>query len=560
MSTTWARSIWRKPAPSSPATARARKVLPQPGGPYMSRPPRSERPNSRRIWGSRSDDRKAVRSQRLSAGMPPTSARVVRGSSTSPSTHWSTDAPRCWGSGATAGYGPATGNGLWGRAPVARSASSTASRWPGTRASTAELCSSDSAGRPASSSRAATCRRRARLSGTASTAARRPASSSGSTGMAQQYGATVCQGGHPRRRPGRRRNVDYRITISADRPREVATVSSIQFVDALLADADRDQPAAPGPSDDEALDAYSQVVSGVAERVIGSVASLRISRRLPGGRQAQGSGSAAAITPDGFLVTSAHVVEGVAKGRASLADGRELRFEVVGRDALSDLAVIRASGADLEPVSLGNADRLRVGQLVVAVGNPMGLAGSVTAGVVSALGRSFPTTDGQASRLVENVIQTDAALNPGNSGGALVDGRGRMVGVNTAVAGVGLGLAVPINATTRRIIAALMRDGRFRRAFIGIAGGRRPLPPRVAQVLDRDAGVEVVKVVEGSPAARAGLRNEDLIVDVDGMAVTDAGDLQRLMVGERIGRPLTVRAFRGGELLELTVVPVELAH
>ena len=336
-------------------------------------------------------------------------------------------------------------------------------------------------------------------------------------------------------------------------------MSSIQFVDALLADADRDQRAAPGPSDAEALDAYSQVVSGVAERVIGSVASLRISRRLPGGRQAQGSGSAVAITPDGFLVTSAHVVEGVAKGRASLADGRELRFEVVGRDALSDLAVIRASGADLEPVSLGNADRLRVGQLVVAVGNPMGLAGSVTAGVVSALGRSFPTSDGRASRLLENVIQTDAALNPGNSGGALVDGRGRMVGVNTAVAGIGLGLAVPINATTRRIIAALMRDGRFRRAFIGIAGGRRPCP-RVAQALDRDAGVEIVQVVDGSPADRAGLRNEDLIIDVDGVPVADAGDLQRLMVGERIGRPLTVRAFRGGELLELTVVPVELQH
>jgi S1-C subfamily serine protease len=338
-------------------------------------------------------------------------------------------------------------------------------------------------------------------------------------------------------------------------------VSSIHFVDALLADADHDQRAQPGPTDAEALDAYSQVVTRVAERVIGSVASLRISRRLPGGRQAQGSGSAAAITPDGFLVTSAHVVEGVEKGRADLADGRELRFEVVGRDALSDLAVIRASGADLEPVSLGNADRLRVGQLVVAVGNPMGVfAGSVTAGVVSALGRSFPTSDGRVSRLVENVIQTDAALNPGNSGGALVNGRGHMVGVNTAVAGIGLGLAVPINATTRRIIAALMREGRFRRAFIGIAGGRRPLPPRVARVLDRSAGVEVVQVVDGSPAARAGLRNEDLIVDVDGVAVADAGDLQRLMVSERIGRHLPVRAFRAGELLELTVVPVELGR
>jgi S1-C subfamily serine protease len=209
-------------------------------------------------------------------------------------------------------------------------------------------------------------------------------------------------------------------------------------------------------------------------------------------------------------------------------------------------------------VSLGNADRLRVGQLVVAVGNPMGLAGSVTAGVVSALGRSFPASDGRASRLVENVIQTDASLNPGNSGGALVDGRGRMVGVNTAVAGVGLGLAVPINATTRRIVAALMRDGRFRRAFLGIAGGSRPLPPRVARTLDRSAGIEVVQVVDGSPAAKAGLRNEDLIIDVDGVAVTDAGDLQRLMVGDRIGKPLVVRAFRGGELLELTVVPVEL--
>jgi S1-C subfamily serine protease len=323
-------------------------------------------------------------------------------------------------------------------------------------------------------------------------------------------------------------------------------MSSIRFADP------------PAPSEEEALDAYSRVVTSVAERVLPAVANLRISRRLYGGRQAQGSGSAVAITPDGFLVTSAHVVEGVDRGRASMADGRELRFEVVGRDPLSDLAVIRAGGADLEPVSLGNADRLRVGQLVVAVGNPMGLAGSVTAGVVSALGRSFPTSDGRASRLVENVIQTDAALNPGNSGGALVDGRGRMVGVSTAVAGVGLGLAVPINDTTRQIVAALMREGRFRRAFIGIAGGRRPLPPRVATAIGRTAGVEVVQVVQGSPAARAGLRNEDLIIDVDGVPVEDAGDLQRLMVGERIGRRVPVRAFRGGELLELTVVPAEL--
>jgi S1-C subfamily serine protease len=332
----------------------------------------------------------------------------------------------------------------------------------------------------------------------------------------------------------------------------------MQFVDALLTDPGPDQRTGNGPTDAEALDAYSQVVTTVAERVLPSVASLRVNRSFPGGQQAQGSGSAVAITPDGFLVTSAHVVEGSSRGRASLTDGRELRFEVVGRDALSDLAVIRVSGADLEPVSLGNADRLRVGQLVVAIGSPMGLAGSVTAGVVSALGRSFPTSDGRASRMVENVIQTDAALNPGNSGGALVDGRANMVGVSTAVAGVGLGLAVPINTTTRQIIAALMREGRFRRAFIGIAGGQRPLPPRVARSLGRTAGIEVVQVVQGSPAARAGLRTEDLIIDVDGTPVADAGDLQRLMVSERIGRPVTVRAFRGGDLLELTVVPVEL--
>jgi S1-C subfamily serine protease len=337
-------------------------------------------------------------------------------------------------------------------------------------------------------------------------------------------------------------------------------VTSIQLIDALLDSAEPEQPTGSGPSDEEALDAYSTVVTSVAQRVLPSVASLRVSRRVSGGYQAQGAGSAVVITPDGFLVTSAHVVDGAGRGRASLTDGRELPFEVVGRDPLSDLAVIRASGTDLEPVSLGNADRLRVGQLVVALGNPMGLAGSVTAGVVSALGRSFTTSNGRAARIVESVIQTDAALNPGNSGGALVDGRGRMVGVNTAVAGVGLGLAIPINATTRRIIAALMREGRFRRAFLGIAGGRRPLPPRVAATLGRDAGLEVVEVVPRSPAAKAGLRHEDLVVDVDGIPIADAGDLQRLMVTEAIGRPLRVHVFRGGQLLELTVVPVELEN
>jgi S1-C subfamily serine protease len=308
----------------------------------------------------------------------------------------------------------------------------------------------------------------------------------------------------------------------------------------------------------EALDAYSSIVSTVAERVTPSVASLQVSRRLRNGRRAQGAGSAVAITPDGFLVTSAHVVDGAERGVAAFADGREFDVEMVGRDHLSDLAVIRAKGSDLEPVTTGDAARLRVGQLVVAVGNPMGLAGTVTAGVVSALGRSFPTRAGSASRIVEDVIQTDAALNPGNSGGALCDGAGRLVGVNTAVAGIGLGLAVPVNATTRRIVAALMSEGRFRRAYLGIAGGRRPLPPRAADRAGRRVGVEVVEVVPGSPAAQAGLRQEDLIIDVDGAPVEQAGDLQRLMISEVIGRQVTIRVVRNGELLELSASPEEL--
>ena len=260
------------------------------------------------------------------------------------------------------------------------------------------------------------------------------------------------------------------------------------------------------------------------------------------------------------MLTSAHVVDGAERGIAAFADGREFDVEIVGRDHLSDLAVIRAKGSDLQPVVTGDAARLRVGQLVVALGNPMGLAGTVTAGVVSALGRSFPTRAGSASRMVEDVIQTDAALNPGNSGGALVDGKARLVGINTAVAGVGLGLAIPVNATTRRIVAALMSEGRFRRAYLGIVGGRRPLPPRAADQLSRRFGVEIVDVLEGSPAAGAGLRQEDLILDVDRVPIEQAGDLQRLMIGDVIGSQVTIRIVRNGELMELTAWPAELVE
>jgi S1-C subfamily serine protease len=313
------------------------------------------------------------------------------------------------------------------------------------------------------------------------------------------------------------------------------------------------------PSDDEALDAYSQAVTTVAERLSPSVANLRVSRRVRGGRVLDGGGSGVVITPDGFTLTSAHVVARTEdRGRASFVDGRELEFEVVGSDPLSDLAVLRVDARDLAPAELGDAERLRVGQLVVAIGNPHGFTGSVTAGVVSALGRSLPTRSGANVRVVDNVIQTDAALNPGNSGGALADGRGRVVGINTAVAGVGLGLAVPINAATRRIIGALMSEGRFRRAYLGIAGGPRPLPPKLARELGRKSGIEVVEVVEGGPAAQAGLRPEDLIVELDGSPIEGMDELQRVVVSELIGRAVRAKVVREGREHELELVPAEL--
>jgi S1-C subfamily serine protease len=311
----------------------------------------------------------------------------------------------------------------------------------------------------------------------------------------------------------------------------------------------------------EALDAYSRIVVEVAERVSPSVANLRIVRRGRGGQVPAGAGSAVALTPDGFLLTSAHVVAGPGRsGRAAFVDGRELRFHVVGVDRLSDLAVLRVEGGDLVPAVLGEAERLRVGQLVVAIGNPNGFAGSVTAGVVSALGRSLPARSGRTVRFIDNVIQTDAALNPGNSGGALVDSSSRLVGINTAVAGVGLGLAVPINASTRQIVGALMRDGRVRRAYVGIAGGLRPLPPHARARLGRTSGVEVVEVAQGAPAERAGLRAEDLIVELGGQAVERVDDVQRLMTEAAIGRPLPVRVLRGDRWLDLELLPVELGE
>jgi S1-C subfamily serine protease len=338
-------------------------------------------------------------------------------------------------------------------------------------------------------------------------------------------------------------------------------MTDLQFLDAILYD---EQPATPGePGEDEALDAYSRVVVRVAELLSPSVANLRVWKRMGGRGRIEGGGSAVAVTPDGFLLTSAHVVSGTDRGIATFVDGRELDLEIVGTDPLSDLAVVRTSGSDLAPATLGDAARLRVGQLVVAMGNPFGFAGSVTAGVVSALGRSLPTRVGSATRLVENVIQTDAALHPGNSGGALADSAARLVGINTAVIGPGmgqgLGLAVPINTATRRIVASLMTEGRVRRAYLGISGGPRPLPPRLAAELDRQRGIEVVEVVSGSPAARAGIRAEDILVEVDGVPVSGMDDLQRLMDGSAIGRTMPIRVHRNGRSITLELTPIELS-
>jgi serine protease Do len=297
------------------------------------------------------------------------------------------------------------------------------------------------------------------------------------------------------------------------------------------------------------LDSYSRTVSAVAAELTGKVAAVRTGR---------GSGSAV-VTGDGILVTNAHVVGQARRGRADFVDGAQVEVAVVGTDPLSDLAVLRAVGGALpSPVTLGDADGLVVGQLVVAVGNPLGLAGSVTAGVVSALGRALPTRSGAAGRVVEDVIQTDAALNPGNSGGALADSRARVVGINTAVAGVGLGLAVPVNATTRRIVATLLADGRVRRAYLGVVGSPAPVPAAVADRYGRRNGLRLAEVIGGSPAAQAGLRAGDLVLDVGRRPVEDAQGIQRQLFGDAIGVPLPVTVLRNGAMVDVVAVPTEL--
>ncbi|MCU1643924.1 MAG: Peptidase Do [Nocardia sp.] len=302
-------------------------------------------------------------------------------------------------------------------------------------------------------------------------------------------------------------------------------------------------------TDAAALDAYSRTVIAVAASVTPHVASVQTRR---------GGGSAVVFTDDGALLTNAHVVGTAKNGVVVFADGVESRFDVVGVDPLSDLAVLRARGGAPRAVPMGDADGLVVGQLVVAVGSPLGLAGSVTAGVVSALGRSVPVGNGRAARVIEDVIQTDAALNPGNSGGALADSAGRVVGVNTAVAGIGLGLAIPINVTTRRIITTLLHEGRVKRAYLGVVGVPAPLPAAVAERTGQSGGLRIVEVVRGGPADRAGLRRGDLVLSVARREVRDAQGIQRQLFGDAIGRAMPVTVLRNGAMVDVIAVPMEL--
>jgi S1-C subfamily serine protease len=304
----------------------------------------------------------------------------------------------------------------------------------------------------------------------------------------------------------------------------------------------------------QALDAYSRLVSGVATAILPTVASLVVRTR-----RGQGAGSGVVFTADGFMLTSAHVVMSAeGGGTAEFTTGEQAGFDVVGADPLADLAVLRVRGDSPPPAPLGDADKLRIGQLVIAVGNPMGLAGSVTAGVVSALGRSLPVRDGRFSRLIDDVIQTDAALNPGNSGGALADTRGEVVGINTAVAGYGLGLAVPINTTTRHIVSELMSTGRVRRAWLGVAGAPVPLPPPLTERLGQRKGLRLVEVVPGSPAAAAGLFLGDIMLHAGGRPVQGVQDVQRLMLSPAIGSRLAITVLRRGALVDVVAVPAPL--
>src|SRR2546421_9071154 len=319
-------------------------------------------------------------------------------------------------------------------------------------------------------------------------------------------------------------------------------------------------PRAPAPREDEILDAYSRAVTGAAEKVGPAVVSVEVRHKVERrgrGREVPGSGSGFVFTPDGFVLTNSHVVHGATRVEAAFPDGRRVRAELVGDDPATDLAVLRVPPVSLTVAELGDSGALRVGQLVVAIGNPLGFQSTVTAGVVSALGRSFRSVGG---RLIDDVIQTDAALNPGNSGGPLVDARGRVVGVNTAVILPAQGICFAVGINTAKVVTGqLIRHGKIRRSRIGVAGQNVPLLRLAQRALGIDAksGVLVTGVEPDSPAARAGVTSGDIIIGFDGQTVSGIDDLHRLLVTERIGTRTTITVLRNADRFDLPIVPEE---
>lgn len=334
--------------------------------------------------------------------------------------------------------------------------------------------------------------------------------------------------------------------------------------DFLLSDAGsaaRASQSEAAPADDGALlDEYSRTVVSAVARVEPAVVNIdikqqRMSRRGP--REIGGSGSGFIITPDGFILTNSHVVHEAKEIAVNLFDGRELRAQLVGDDPDTDLAVIRIDAPQLKHVRLADSEKLRVGQIVIAIGNPLGFQASVTAGVISALGRSMYS---QSGRLIDNIIQTDAALNPGNSGGPLVNSAGEVIGVNTAMIRPAQGICFAIASNTARLVAGwLIRDGRIRRGYIGVAGQNVPLHRRVIRFynLPLETGVLVVSVEKDSPAQRAGLREGDVLIAFNERPIGTIHDLHKMLVGEQIGVPANLLIIRHTEKLELSILPAE---
>lgn len=312
-------------------------------------------------------------------------------------------------------------------------------------------------------------------------------------------------------------------------------------------------------TDEDLLDAYSRAVVGVVDKVGPAVISIGVRKRTRSPRYGQeGAGSGVIIAPDGFVLTNHHVVEGAEDIQVRLTDGRGFSAHLVGSDPATDLAVVRAEASNLPTADLGDSDSLRVGQLVIAIGNPLGFQSTVSTGVISALGRALRS---QSGRLIENVIQTDVPLNPGNSGGPLVDSRGRVIGINTAMIFMaqGISFAVPVN-TVKWVVGELVTRGKVRRAYLGIAGQVRPISRRIQRHLELQAAtaVEVVSVEEEGPAHRAGVREGDLMLSVNGKSVGSVDDIHRLLTGWSAGSPLNLTVLRNGERLQVQIIPGEM--